>query len=348
MASDTFNRADSPSLGAPWSESETPGHPETLEIATNRLRMQTSAVALRGFAVFDLAPMEPPDQFSELTFRLFTGGNINGAAGVLVRASGTEGNTTAYFAGVRQSDRRVQLFKFVAQAFMETVGTLLAEAAAPLADNDILRLEVKGLQLTVKVNGAVVIGPLTDSAIAGPGKVGVGFANSAAIATTLVFDDWSGGDVGLPIAPRLWALPVEALEGTAVATRLRRALVSRLQNDPQLAGALGGATRIFHRPRLMPPERPVLTYFDFGARPDPTVPLLDRTIQVDVWGAELDQAEQIAAHVKRLLHNQPLSVGGVVQGVYLQLVSDRDDIAEEGDLARKTQEYRLLAYELVG
>lgn len=133
----------------------------------------------------------------------------------------------------------------------------------------------------------------------------------------------------------------------AVLTELRTALVSRLRGDATLVGLLAGDSgRIVRRPALIPPVRPLVTYLDFGTRPDPTVPLLDWTVQLDVWARDVDEAEPIAQRLGELLDNRPVSVTGVLRGLYLQLIADRDEVVGEADLARRTQEYRLLAYDL--
>jgi hypothetical protein len=132
-----------------------------------------------------------------------------------------------------------------------------------------------------------------------------------------------------------------------VLTAMRTELVSRLRGDAQLVGLLGGADRVVRRPSVIPPVRPLLTYFDFGTRPDATVPLLDWTVQVDIWDVDVDAAEVIAQRVGELLDNRPFSVDGVLKGVYLQLISDRDEVIGEADQARRIQEYRLLAYDLM-
>lgn len=139
-----------------------------------------------------------------------------------------------------------------------------------------------------------------------------------------------------------WTVPVPPL--LALRHKLRTVLV----NDSELTGLLGGR-RVFFRPRAEEIELPAVTYFDFGTRPDATVPFLDRTYQLDVWERRLDVAERIAQRIKVLLHNKPFArlPGGEAKVVYLQLVADRDDIAEEGDIVRKTLEFRLLAYDLV-
>jgi hypothetical protein len=143
-------------------------------------------------------------------------------------------------------------------------------------------------------------------------------------------------------------LPIATAAGgtVAVVLRWRAAVLAQLRSDAVLVARLGAAERIMRRPRRLGPARPLVTYFDFGTRPDPTVPLLDRSLQVDVWAVEEAEAQQIGAEVARVLHNRPVSVPGTLRGVYAQLIADRDEVDAEGNQARVVQEYRMLAYDL--
>ena len=127
---------------------------------------------------------------------------------------------------------------------------------------------------------------------------------------------------------------------------IRQAIVKVLRDDSQLTTLLGGANRIYHRMRKRPPEARQVTYFDFGVRPDPTVPLRDRTFQIDVWDTVPERAANVADRIEALLDNKPMgTVGeGAARVVYLQLVSDNDVVADEGDLVRAILEFRVLAY----
>jgi len=150
----------------------------------------------------------------------------------------------------------------------------------------------------------------------------------------------------MPTLVRVLATQSEGLEGKAVLTRLREAFVARLRGDHALVDMLAGdSDRIVRRPRLIPVQpRPLVTYFDFGTRPDATVPLEDMTWQVDIWGRDPDENERIAERVKALLHKKPLQVPGYVRGRYFQLVRNWDRVEEDGDLIQTGREFRLLAY----
>ena len=133
----------------------------------------------------------------------------------------------------------------------------------------------------------------------------------------------------------------------ATLTKLREALYTKLSGDAALTTLLGGAN-IFYRPRKAVISVPSVTYFDFGTKPDPLVPLMDRTIQLDIWERSTEKAEEIAFRIRQLLDLKNLVLPGLeARPVYLHWQADRDIPEEEGDIAHKTVEYRLLAYELV-
>lgn len=142
------------------------------------------------------------------------------------------------------------------------------------------------------------------------------------------------------------SFPIEVIERVPTLTALREAIVTRLLNDAGLAALAGD--RIYLRPaRINLAVLPVVTLSDFGARTTPRIPLLDRIYQIDVWARDVDEAERLAVRVQAVLHEQPLPLpSGQARIDYLSLIADRDDVAEEGDVSRKTLEFRLLAFEL--
>lgn len=213
---DNFNRPASNSLGSPWVESENAADAIGItDPAVLVLRAENAGGARLGLAVYDGSPALGADQFSELKL-VNPLNSATALAGVLVRGSGTFDSVTCYFAGMRISDRTIVLKKYVGQLFSQTGGTTLGTGPA-LSDGQILRLEVLGTQLTVRVNGAVVLGPITDTAIAS-GKAGVGIANNETLIGFAFFDDWSGGDIA--VLRRSALVPVEA------AGRLRGSLLA--------------------------------------------------------------------------------------------------------------------------
>lgn len=129
---------------------------------------------------------------------------------------------------------------------------------------------------------------------------------------------------------------------------IRQAIVKKLRDDTELTTLLGGANRIYHRARKQPVAARTVTYSDFGTRPDPTVPLRDRTFRIDVWDTSPERAANVAARIEDVLDGQapgflPDDTANVV---YMGLVRDSDVVADDGDLVRATVEFRVIAYKL--
>ena len=135
---------------------------------------------------------------------------------------------------------------------------------------------------------------------------------------------------------------------------IRQTIVKRLRDDAALAALLGGPNRIFHRMRKQPMEARSVSYFDFGRKPDRTVPLRDRTFQLDVWDTSPERAANVADRIEAVLDPEGKGRGaafGVVGGgtaniVYIGLIRDSDVVADDGDLVKATLEYQVLAYKL--
>jgi Protein of unknown function (DUF3168) len=148
-------------------------------------------------------------------------------------------------------------------------------------------------------------------------------------------------------------IDVESATPLQFLSSIRAAFFAKMATDAVLAGLLGSDDRIVYRPQRAPEVYPAVSFLDFGAWPDPTVPLTDRTFQVDVWATYADEAERIADRIARLIDfraarqygMQPIAMNpaiGRITGCFL--TDDRDDVADEGDTARKTLGFRLLAY----
>lgn len=89
---------------------------------------------------------------------------------------------------------------------------------------------------------------------------------------------------------------------------------------------------------------PGITFFDFGNRPDATVPLHNRRMQVDLWHTNANTIEEMAIRVDQVLRAaQPIT--HALFAAHLRLLSDRDNLVPEGFITRKTLEYVILAYE---
>jgi len=99
-----------------------------------------------------------------------------------------------------------------------------------------------------------------------------------------------------------------------------------------------------------------VSYFDFGRKPDPGVPLRDKVFQIDVWDNSPERAANIASRIETLFDPDGRGSGlGLVGGdsgqetanvVYIGLISDSDVVEDEGDLVRATLQFRVMAYKL--
>ncbi|MDT1061191.1 SGNH/GDSL hydrolase family protein [Paracoccus sp. CPCC 101403] len=99
---------------------------------------------------------------------IITGTPLASRAGIVFRAS--ESLNTMYIFQYSQPNAQWQLLSLVGG----TSTTLGTAAASPAVDTTyVMRLEVTGTSLTCRVNGAIVIGPITNSAIAGAGWAGI-------------------------------------------------------------------------------------------------------------------------------------------------------------------------------
>jgi hypothetical protein len=138
-------------------------------------------------------------------------------------------------------------------------------------------------------------------------------------------------------------------------TAIRVAIVAKLEGDPYFMAIV--PTGLTYRPSRQPVTLPAVTYRDTGVRSDNLVPLYDRTLYIDIWSNDLDQAEDIAEIINGLLDLQPLPLDpsdpysettapGLVP--YINLRGDEDLPQEDADLVRKMLTYRVFAYDYNG
>lgn len=128
----------------------------------------------------------------------------------------------------------------------------------------------------------------------------------------------------------------------------RRTLLRRLKADTLLQGYLGDNANnplaIIYRMARETVAVPGIAFFDFGTRPDATVPLHNRRMQVDLWHTDADLVEEMAVRADQVLREAG-PVTHALFAAHLRLLSDRDNLVPEGSLTRKTLEYVILAYE---
>lgn len=128
---------------------------------------------------------------------------------------------------------------------------------------------------------------------------------------------------------------------------LRTAIVAKLDADPYFAAAVPEG--LTYRPKRAPVRLPSVVFWDVGTRGDNIVPLHDRTFHFDIFAADLDTAEDIAAMVTGLLDNQGITIpGGEAQVAYMNLRGDDELAMHDADVVRKMLTFRMLVYDYTG
>lgn len=168
LATDNFNRANSTTLGANWTDINIGWGVTTNEAdATNAADAQSS-----GYSAITW----PNDQYAQCVLRTMDTTADEGA-GPLLRGDATN----IYLSQGNTAD--VRLYKRLSGIF-----TQLGSTAGAAASGDKLYAEAQGSSLLVQKNGTTVVGPVTDTAIAS-GRAGLWDFDDVA-----TVDDWEGGD----------------------------------------------------------------------------------------------------------------------------------------------------------
>jgi hypothetical protein len=163
-ASDNFNRADAPTLGANWTELEAATH----DIHTNEARGVASCYAYWNADVFS------GDHYSQVGEVTVVGTSAN----VATNMSGSAGNENLYQWGGGGSG---ELYKWVAGSF-----TLL-QSAGTFSAGSKLKLSHQGTTLKCYINDVQQGGDVSDSALTG-GAPGLATSSSQ-------YDNWVGDNV---------------------------------------------------------------------------------------------------------------------------------------------------------
>lgn len=163
-ASDNFNRANAPNLGANWTELEAVSH----SIDANLARAFSTAIAYWNADAFT------SDHYSQATIGFLASTSAN----VCTNISGSAGAENFYQWGGGGSEA---LYKFVVGGF-----TLL-QSGGTATLNDVLRLEHQGTTLRCYINGVQQGADVTDAAVSG-GAPGLA-TNTSGV------DDWSGDNL---------------------------------------------------------------------------------------------------------------------------------------------------------
>ena len=174
LATDNFNRADAANLGANWGAVTGMGR---YAIVSNRAEATTLAA---NYGDRYTAVAAPDNQYSKVTVTTMKADTNIGVGAAVRMASGV---ITMYL--IQGNTIETTMFKAVSGVF-----TQIGLTAAASAVNDILEIDAVGTTITGKRNGVIIIGPVTDNAIAS-GNFGVWASNSTAGVVNL--DNWEGG-----------------------------------------------------------------------------------------------------------------------------------------------------------
>lgn len=186
LASDSFTRADSGTLGANWTN--VTGFGATWSIVSNQANTPGSA-SFHAAAYTGISWTGVNDQWAQTTVVAQTSGSDGGPS---VRSATSA--QTFYFFDINDADTTAlgssmscSIHKCVAGSF-SAVG---AAVSLTINANDVLYIEVQGTSLLAKVNGTTQISGRTDSSIAS-GSAGLAWWSGSSNAVKA--DDWSAGD----------------------------------------------------------------------------------------------------------------------------------------------------------
>jgi pectate lyase len=191
LISDTFNRANSTSLGANWTEDN-----GSWAIASNRLEQETAGALYRKCRWVGSA-------LSSNNYAVqgvhFTGNNAAVGSGVFGRGIATTA-VTYYCLVIFPNNNGIHIVELAAGT-----GAILASAGPTLALNTTytLRLECEGSNLRGYLDDVLQVST-TDATLAS-GSVGVmAFEDQDAAGSLAYCDSWSAWDLayGIPLAPR--------------------------------------------------------------------------------------------------------------------------------------------------
>jgi hypothetical protein len=186
-ATDDFNRADSGSLGANWTETD-----HGLQIVSNEARVITNGAY--QFAYWNADAFDS-DHYSQA---VFAGSPADMEVCTRVQAGGN-----LYMLMVNSGSTVTRIYKRLSGSFTQ-IGS---DGAAPTVGHT-YKFEANGSALTGYDNGVAISGPGSggDASITG-GSAGLGGSSSG-----VGWDDWQGGDVNPP-APSGGAIVFNAMIG---------------------------------------------------------------------------------------------------------------------------------------
>ena len=192
-ATDDFNRADSSSLGANWTDRGEYDH----GIASNEAEIPAGATALDVLGAEYASGSFDDDQWAKIT--LMSAMTTKDAVGLVVRSNATN----AYMAYWYVQDG-TNFWLYLGRVTWPATLTTIRQQRHVFSQNDVMTLSVVGTTLTVQQNGVPVLSA-GDSEISS-GRPGI-FGLKGDPGSTVSLNDWSGGDAETKIITSVPAAP---------------------------------------------------------------------------------------------------------------------------------------------
>jgi hypothetical protein len=198
VGTDAFNRADSLSLGAGWSEDEDDSF--ALQIKNNRVRMYglLDAFAVKGLAIWSEELGD--DQYAELTFEALLGEPEAGFA-IRVPPTATRNSLSGYLVLYRRWGTPTLLLYKPSSYVLEYPSidlTPLGSYAATLSGSDVVRLQAEGTAIAVLLNSTPVIEVTDSTHMSGRASLVSTFDMGDGPEIYMEWDNWSAGTLGEP------------------------------------------------------------------------------------------------------------------------------------------------------
>jgi len=128
---------------------------------------------------------------------------------------------------------------------------------------------------------------------------------------------------------------------------VKKAIFARLSSDAAILAKVKedgfGNPRVYYSRPDLKFDAPQITYFLVTSGQDENVPRREEIYQFDVWSADPDLNDAIAARIHELFHRQPLPATGVTVAAFL-LVNEQDLFEEEVRVHHKMLQYQVLSF----
>lgn len=184
QATDNFNRANTGTLGANWTNDTTTG--ATWEISSNTA-IPTSPVTNDSMAYYTGISWGN-DQYSQAVLSVTGANGAQSGVGLVLRGSGNpEATGNAYVAAISNVSPTLFMSKFVSGTY-----TLVSSSSLTYTNGDTFEFDVIGTNFFFQHSGLVVASFGTDSSISS-GSPGLWLSGSTAAASTFA-DNWQGGN----------------------------------------------------------------------------------------------------------------------------------------------------------